>query len=67
MAFSILAVYVSLRKNKNLANENVKKRIGSLYLGLRTDNKEAIDYTSLFLRQRLLIIFTFLYGYKLPF
>ena len=56
------AVYRTLRTNKNLDNLGVRKKMQTLYEGLRTDRNEALNYTTWFLLRRLMIACSFKYG-----
>ena len=61
--FLIMATYRTLRANTqdNLDLQSTKDKIGTLYTGLDTSNKKALDYTALFLLRRLLFAMIFEY------
>ena len=52
----IISMVLFLSRNK-LSDENVQKRIGTLYIELEYDSKYALTYYPLFLARRVLYIF----------
>ena len=50
----IVSVYRSLRANKHSVLDANEKRLGTLYSGLKTWKKSALDHTTVFFVRRLL-------------
>jgi len=50
----IVSVYRSLRANKPSVLDANEKRLGTLYSGLKTWKKSALDHTTVFFVRRLL-------------